>query len=391
MSIFRLNSELELIKAKEQAEESNKLKSAFLANMSHEIRTPMNSINGFTELLRNTNQPPEKQKQILDVIYKSSNQLLTIINNILDISKLEVGQAKINNRDYDLNQIIFDTLQTLPVDFFSESDVEIRTSMPIKGSESMIHCDSSRIQQVLTNLLQNAIKFTNKGSIEIGYQRINNYLEFFLKDTGIGIPKEKQHLVFERFGQAEEGYARNFEGAGLGLTICKGFVELMGGKIWFESESQKGSTFYFTVPYIPSQNSILINQNTSDEFAYNWQGKKILLVEDEASSQNFVEMLVVPFGVKLIYALDGFEALNQVRLNPDIDLILMDIRLPRLDGIEAAKKIRLLGFNKPIIAQTANAMVEDQKLCFEAGCNDFIAKPINRLEYLKKINTHLNG
>ncbi|MFA6401289.1 MAG: ATP-binding protein [Salinivirgaceae bacterium] len=349
----------------------------------------MNSIIGFSELLRNTNQPLEKQKQYFDLIYKSSNQLLNIINNILDVSKLEVGQAKIVEKEFDVNQIILDSLQSVMHLISDNNEVILKTQLPLVGNDSYIWCDGSRLQQVITNLIQNAIKFTNHGTIITGYELVENKLQFFVKDTGIGISTEKHHLVFERFGQAEEGYARNFEGAGLGLPICKGFVELMGGSIWLESEKGVGSNFYFEIPYKQAAPKIGVASSMPEHLDYNWAGKKILLVEDESMSQNFIETIILPFGAKIIYAGDGFDALNKVRLNPDIDLILMDIRLPRLDGIEAAKKVRLLGFNKPIIAQTANALNEDRKLCREAGCTNFIPKPINRIDLLKMLDDYL--
>ena len=389
LSIYRRNSENELIKAKEEAEESNKLKTAFLANMSHEIRTPMNSINGFSELLRNTEQPIETQNKYLDIIYKSSNQLLNIINNILDISKLEVGQAKLSEKDYDINQIIFDSLQSFNPDVFNDQEIELKTNLSLEGVESIIKCDGPRLQQVITNLIQNALKFTNKGFIEIGYELVDENIQFHVKDTGLGISPQNIKLIFERFGQAEEGYSRNFQGAGLGLPICKGFVELMGGKIWVESEFNKGSIFYFTIPNKPSFPSSISKTRKATNAQYNWKGKKILLVEDETFSQNFMETILLPLGPKIIYAGDGFEAMDKVRQNPDIDVILMDIRLPGIDGIEATKKIRLLGFTKPIIAQTANALPEDKKLCLSAGCNEFVAKPIARLELLATINSLL--
>jgi signal transduction histidine kinase/CheY-like chemotaxis protein/PAS domain-containing protein len=386
LSIFRKNSEKELIKAKEEAEESNKLKTAFLANMSHEIRTPMNSINGFSELLRNTEQPENIRNKYLDTIYKSSNQLLRIINNVLDISKLEVGQVKIIEKEYDINQIVYDSIQTFSTDVFNGKDIELKTKVPFEGAEAVILCDGPRLQQVITNFIQNALKFTQKGFIEIGYELIDNNIQFHVKDTGLGVSYENQKLIFERFGQAEVGYSRNFEGAGLGLSICKGFVELMGGEIWLESEISKGSIFYFTIPYKPVAKNIQTSTIKTSSKQYNWKEKKILLVEDEAFSQNFMETILLPNGVKIAYAGDGFEALDKVRQNPDIDLILMDIRLPGIDGIEATKKIRLLGFDKPILAQTANALPEDKKLCLEAGCNEFVAKPITRIEFLKTIN-----
>lgn len=392
IALYRKNSEIELIKAKEEAEENNKLKSAFLANMSHEIRTPMNSINGFSELLKNTEQPPESQKECVDIIYKSSNQLLNIIDNILDISKLEVGQVTIIERENDLNQVIYDSLSNFNPDLYLESPVEFKTYLPIKGADAIIYCDAPRLQQVLSNLIQNALKFTPKGFIEIGYAlNEDNFLQFYVKDTGIGIAKEKHAIIFERFGQAEQGSTRNYRGAGLGLPICKGFIELMGGTIWFESEPGLGSIFYFTVPYKPVAKNLTLKKHIPQETKYNWKSKKILLVEDESFSQNFIQTILLPHGPKIIYSEDGFSAIEQIRMNPDIDIVLMDIRLPRLDGIETTIRLRKDGFTKPIIAQTANALPEDRKKCMDAGCNEFIVKPIARVEFLKTIDKFISA
>lgn len=391
ISIYRKKMESELIAAKDFAEESNKLKSAFLANMSHEIRTPMNSISGFTELLKNAQLPVDTQQKYLDIIFKSSNQLLSIINNILDISKLEVGQVTLNEREFNINQLIMDTIQTISPNKIAHHQVNFKTSIPLSDMDAIVMVDGPRLQQVLTNLVSNAVKFTENGFVELGYKLENENLTFFVKDTGVGIARQYHHLIFERFGQAEEGHARNYEGAGLGLPICKGFVELMGGKIWFESEENKGSIFMFNIPYKSVVKKIRADNLVAHESDYAWKGKKILLVEDETFSQYFMESMLLPYGVKIVYAEDGFEALNQVRLNPDIDLILMDVRLPRLDGMEATRKIRLLGFTKVIIAQTANALPEDRKACMEAGCTDFVAKPIARVEFLTKLNKYLGS
>ena len=294
LSIFRRNSEKELVRAKEKAEESDRLKSAFLANMSHEIRTPMNSINGFSELLKNTKQTEENQNKFLDIIYKSSNQLLNIINNVLDVSKLDVGQAKLNEKEYDINQIIEDSTQSFTHNQLSEKDISLNTKLPFIGNDAIITCDGQRLQQVITNLIQNAFKFTQKGFIEIGYERISNNIQFYVKDNGIGISIENQKLIFDRFGQAEQGFARNFDGAGLGLSICKGFIELMKGEIWVESEINMGSIFYFTIPFKPTiSNNTQVKEEESK--LYNWENKKILLVEDETFNKNFIETILLPY------------------------------------------------------------------------------------------------
>lgn len=392
LSIYRKNIENELINAKESAEESNRLKTAFLANMSHEIRTPMNSINGFSELLRNTNQPEESKKNIVDIIYRSSNQLLNIINNILDISKLEVGQVSINERNYDINQIIVDAIDAINPELYDDSKIEFKTSFDLYNSASVVKCDGPILQQVFVNLIQNALKFTPSGFIQVGYEVTDDgLLKGFVKDTGIGIPYEKQKLIFERFSQVEDGHSRNYKGAGLGLPISKGFIDLMDGEIWVESEPGMGAIFYFTIPYKPTVDNLQGGFKKQVPAKYNWKNKKILLVEDEEYSQNFMQTIILPYGVKMLYADNGFEAINQVNQNADIDLILMDIRLPMLDGIEATRQIRETGFKGPILAQTANALPDDKKLCLAAGCDEFIVKPISRVEFLKVMNNYLSA
>lgn len=390
MSIYRLHVEHQLIEAKEAAEESNRLKTAFLANMSHEIRTPMNSINGFSEVLRNTEQTPEEQRRFIDIIYKSSNQLLSIINNILDISKLEVGQIKISMQNVDINLVLMDVIEGFGTELENRKGLEIQHHFSLEGKETILACDAPRVQQVVNNLIQNALKFTDHGIIEVGYElNDKNEIQFFVKDSGIGIPKDKQEMIFDRFNQVENSIARNYGGTGLGLAISKGLVELMEGKIWVESDPGQGSVFQFTIPFKPVYK---LTQNTSHKSQsqnYNWKGRTILLVEDEVNSQNFMQTVLLPYGPKIVYAMDGFDAIKKAETIPEIDLILMDIRLPLLDGIEATRKIRQLGITKPIIAQTANALPEDRKHCIDAGCNDFYPKPIARIEFLKAIDYYL--
>jgi signal transduction histidine kinase/PAS domain-containing protein len=392
MSIYRLHMEHQLIEAKEAAEESNRLKTAFLANMSHEIRTPMNSINGFSEVLRNTNPSEEERRRFIDIIYKSSNQLLSIINNILDISKLEVGQIKIVQQNVDINQLIADITDGFETEVENRQNIELRHHFGLDGKETIVSCDATRVQQVINNLIQNAIKFTDSGLIEVGYElNVKSEIQFFVKDTGIGIPIDKQEMIFDRFNQVESTTARNYGGTGLGLAISKGLVELMGGKIWVESEPGQGSVFQFSIPYKPVYSSAQNTSRKSQGQNYNWKGKTILLVEDEVNSQNFMQTVLLPFGPKMVYAMDGFEAVKKAGSMPEIDLILMDIRLPLLDGIEATRKIRQLGITKPIIAQTANALPEDRKHCIDAGCNEFYPKPIVRGEFLKTVDYYLGN
>lgn len=374
----RKKIESELIKAKEHAEESDRLKSAFLANMSHEIRTPMNGILGFAQLLRDPDLTGEEQQTFLGIIEKSGVRMLHIITDIVSISKIESGQMETSISETNVNEQI-----DLVYNFFL-TEVEkkgmllsVKTALPLK--EAIIKTDREKIYSILTNLVGNATKFTHTGSIEFGYEKKGKYLEFFVKDTGDGIADEKKEIIFERFRQGSESMTRNYEGAGLGLSISKAYVEMLGGKIWVESELGKGSTFYFTIPYnVETEPGIIKKESVStgdkDGFIKNL---KILTAEDDESSELFLSTALNMYYKEMYHARTGIEAVEICRKNPDIDLVLMDMRMPDMDGYEATCQIREFNKDVVIIAQTAYGLSGDRQKAIEAGCNDYISKPID--------------
>jgi PAS domain S-box-containing protein len=384
----RKQAEQELIKAKEKAEESDRLKSAFLANMSHEIRTPMNGILGFAELLKEPKLTSEEQQEYISIIQKSGDRMLNTINDIVSISKIESGQMEVFISETNINE------QVEYVYTFFKPEVEqkkirfsFKTTMPAK--EAVIKTDREKVYGILTNLVKNAVKFTNTGFIEFGYEKKGEFLEFFVKDTGIGIPKDRQEAIFDRFVQVDNRHARAFQGSGLGLSISKAYVEMLGGKIRVESEEEKGTVFYFTIPYNPE-----FDRKSSVENIVPAEGKnnlaknlKILIAEDDEKSEMLITITVKSLSKVILKARTGVEAVEACRNNPDIDLILMDIEMPRMDGYEATRQIRQFNKNVTIIAQTAYALAGEKEKAIAAGCDDYIAKPFKKstlLTLLKK-------
>jgi len=373
----RKRAEKELILAKEKAEESDRLKSAFLANMSHEIRTPMNGILGFAQLLREPDLTGEEQQKFLGIIEKSGARMLNIITDIVSISKIESGQMEISISETNINEQM-----EFVYSFFKPEAEEkgirllVNNTMPLK--ESIIKTDREKLYAILTNLVKNAIKFTREGSIEFGYEKKGKYLEFFVKDTGEGIPEQKKEIIFERFRQGSESLARAYEGAGLGLSISKAYIEMLGGKIWVESELGKGSTFYFTIPYNAETEPEIITKEpvSKGDKVGAMKNLKILIAEDDESSEMFLSTALTRLVKELLIARTGVKAIEICRNNPDIDLVLMDIRMPDMDGYEATRQIREFNKDVVIIAQTAYALAGDREKAIEAGCNDHIGKPI---------------
>ncbi len=372
-----------IIKAKEQAEESDRLKSAFLANMSHEIRTPMNGIMGFTSLLKETNLTAENQQEYIKIIDQSGTRLLNIINDIIDISKIESNQMMVSLSETNVNEKI-----KFIYDFFkpeaSSKGIYLDFKNGLAKKEAFITTDGEKIYAVLTNLVKNAIKFCDNGIIDFGYElktdRKSPELEFYVKDSGVGIPNGRQHAVFDRFIQADISDKRAFQGAGLGLSISKAYVEMLGGKIWVESEVGVGSSFYFTIPYNAIQKTETAPIKTLQEKESENQVKnlKILIVEDDAISKLLIMKAVTKFSSEILTVSTGIKAVEACRNNPDIDLIMMDINMPVMNGYEATKEIRQFNKKVIIIAQTANAFAGDKNNAIAAGCNDYISKPINR-------------
>ncbi|MCK9640673.1 MAG: PAS domain S-box protein [Prolixibacteraceae bacterium] len=376
----------DLINAKEKAEESDRLKSAFLANMSHEIRTPMNGILGFTELLKEPNLTGNDQQFYIRVIEESGARMLNLMNDIIDISIIESGEIKIRTTSCDVRkkfEYIFD--------FFSndakQKGLTLLINQSLSSNDCLIQTDVPKLEAILINLVKNAIKFTPKGTIEFGCKKLNQSFQFFVRDSGVGIDKAHQELIFDRFRQASESLSRSYEGAGLGLSISKAYVEVLGGTIWVESEIGKGSTFYFTLPdnwevadRIEDRVPILTDKSMASPSVI-----KILIAEDNDISMNYMELIAGKFSSKIYKAITGVEAVEIFRANPDINLILMDLKMPVMDGYEATRQIRIMDKEVVIIAQSAYSMVGDNEKAIDAGCTDYINKPISKDELFAKV------
>ncbi|MFO7658381.1 MAG: PAS domain S-box protein [Bacteroidales bacterium] len=387
----RKNAGEELLKAKEKAEESDRLKTAFLQNISHEIRTPMNAIVGFSELLLRNYNDKEKLEQFSEIINQRCNDLLDIINEILDIAKIESGQLSEHLVSCNLNTV-FENLKEFFDNYrkkISKQHIDFLIDIEEILNNAEILTDATKLKQILINLINNAFKFTNEGIIKAGCRFTNeNELIFFVQDTGIGIPAEKHDFIFERFTQVEYEMSRNYGGTGLGLPIVKGLVGLLGGRIWLESVPGKGSTFYFTLPYrVPEKTIPLAYQTYSAESLKNITGT-VLVVEDDLYNSQYLKEVLRKTGLKLLFASYGKDAV-EAAMKYKIDLILMDIRLPDIDGYMVTREIKKLRKEIKIIAQTAYAAPGDDKKAFEAGCDDYISKPINKNQLISKIKAQL--
>jgi len=385
----RKQAEQEIIKALEHAKESDRLKSAFLANMSHEIRTPMNGILGFAELLKEHDLTGEQQQDYIRIIEKSGTRMLNIINDIVDISKIESGQMEVSITEMNVNEQI----EYLYVLFKLEAErkrLEFSFKNNLPAKEAIIITDREKFFAILSNLVKNAIKYTDSGSIEFGCSSLRPAqgeasspsgqveLEFFVKDTGIGIPIDRQEAIFDRFIQAETKDIQARQGAGLGLSIAKAYAEMLGGKIWVESEPGVGSAFYFTVPSYaaPEEKTVMKNVFSSDDKETQIKNLKVLITEDDEGSSAFLTIVLGKISTQVLKVRTGIEAVEVCRNDPDIKLVLMDILMPEMNGYEATQQIRQFNTDVVIIAQTAYALDGDREKAIEAGCNDYITKPI---------------
>ncbi len=388
LELKQVNDELK--RAKEKAEEADRLKSAFLANMSHEIRTPMNAIQGFATLLRDRKLPEKKQVDFINLINSNCRQLLSIISDIIDISKIEANQITVFNKSFDINK----TIKLLDQNFKNQiktlnKPITLKLNSQLEAEKAFIYTDKVRLEQILSNLLSNAVKFTDGGEVELGYYLSDDLRKiiFYVCDTGIGMSVEEQEIIFERFRQVSCAYNKQYGGTGIGLSISKGLVQKLGGEIWVKSKIGKGSTFYFSIPYKHEDTGK--PERIPYETNFNWVGKTILIVEDEQANYSLLENIIQPSNAHIIWAKDGLEAITACKKHKEIDLVLMDIKMPIMNGIEATKHIKKQRQSLPVIAQTAFATPKDKENCMNAGCDDYLAKPLSVEDILGKIDKHL--
>ena len=387
--------ELDLQKAKERAEESDKLKTAFLANMSHEIRTPMNAIVGFSELLNDPALNADIRKEYIDLINENSRILLNLIEDIIDVAKIEADQIKIVRSVCQVNRIIDELAQLFreEVTRLGKKNLKVFTHKEIDDKKFSIRTDPLRFRQILNNLLGNAVKFTQEGFIEFGYNTsAGDRLLFYVKDTGIGLPEDKIKIIFERFRQAEESTTREYGGTGLGLTISKKLVELLDGEMWVQSQPGEGSTFYFTLPWTETDGTGKDEKEILDDFEADWSGKTILVAEDEESNFELVSAILAGKNLNILHAVNGKQAVELFRKHQnEIDLVLMDIRMPEMSGYEATGIIKKIHPDVIVISLTAYAMAEDRDKSIAAGCNDHISKPIRPADLIKTIRKYFDN
>lgn len=393
MALERTRIFEDLLKAKIKAEESDRLKSAFLANMSHEIRTPMNGILGFADLLKEPHLSDEQQQKYIGIIEKSGLRMLNIINDIVDLSRIEAGLMDVTLKESNINEQL-DFIYTFFKPQVEAKGMKLELSDMLPAERAAVVTDREKLFAILTNLVKNAIKYSDKGFIEFGCNITEMhgcaFLKFFVKDTGIGIPKDRQQAVFNRFVQADIEDRQARQGAGLGLAISKAYVEMLGGEIWVESEAGKGSTFYFTIPCESPKAVFQNDENTSipESNDFSAEKLKILIVEDDDMSAMLLKEYVKPVAKEIVQAFTGEEAVDICKQKPDIDFVLMDIKLPVMDGKTAAREIRRFNKDVVIIAQTAKALMGDEQIMLNAGFNHYIAKPIIKEELHALINKY---
>lgn len=380
-------NEEELIKARQKAEESDHLKSAFLANMSHEIRTPLNGILGFSQLLKDKDLRLEKRQLFSEIINNNGKQLLRIISDIIDISKIEAGQIKFEENAVDILpmfDLLYESYKNELV-LHKKPQIELIIENESEQAPICLLTDEIRLKQVLQNLIGNAIKFTHTGSITFGMKVLESQIQFFVRDTGIGLSDNHKELIFDRFRQANDSITREYGGTGLGLAIARNLIELMGGKIWVESEEKKGTSFYFTLPLKLTECKPQPKIEPPKVIQpIKLKGKRILVVEDDKYNFDYIEAILEDTEAKIIHVDNGFEAIALCKkINPD--LILMDIRLPVLNGSEAILAIKQILPKMKIIVLTANIFGEDRIKYLNMGCADYISKPVSRELLLESV------
>lgn len=393
VSIERKKNEQNLKLALEQANESDRLKSAFLATMSHELRTPLNSIIGFSDII-------DKETSIDEILFylkninKSGNQLLEIVENLFEITLLQSGQAVVNNSNILFGSLIEDVSLFIEAERIklNKENIKVKTNIPEKILNSIFYTDHYKLKQILINLLKNALKFTDQGSIELSINKIDGrkpqMFEFKVADTGIGISESKQAHIFELFRQADDTYTRTYGGTGVGLSIAKKLTELMGGAIDVKSILGKGTTFTITLPLLKPEDDSL--ETGTLEPSHRSEHATILIAEDDKMSYEYLKDVLGKSNFKIMWAQNGQEVVDLVKQNTNIDLILMDINMPVLNGYETTKIVKSLNPNIPVISQTAHAIIGDREKSINAGCDDYISKPVKKDLLIRMIDKHLS-
>jgi PAS domain S-box-containing protein len=372
----------DLIRSNVAAEASNRLKSSFLANISHEIRTPLNSVVGFSNLLLGNNIPDEVKEEYIEHINHNSEKLLQIIGDIIDLSRLESSQIEITYEEANLNTIVNEIIEeTRQIIRRNEKSIILNVKNHFEDNGSLIFTDRIWLKRILNHLMDNAVKFTLDGSIEFSYYRENENIVFKIRDTGIGINEENLGRIFEEFRQEIDGHHRPFEGLGIGLTLAKEAVERMKGQIFVQSEKGIGSEFSFSIPYRPAGSTKTKLKSLSDDSILapiNWSSRKCLLVDDNKDVLIYLSRILLDTGISILTARSGSEAIEIIKTTPDIDVVLLDMQMPEMNGIEATKEIRKIRKNLPIIAQTAFIFEDDKDIILEAGCDACLIKPIRK-------------
>ncbi len=368
------NFQIELLAAKEKAELSDKLKTSFLQNMSHEIRTPMNAIVGFSELLLKQDLD-KNHRYYAQIVVDSSQQLLAIINDMLDLSKIQIGEIAINKDIFNINWLLSE-IYSVYLPKSTDNFVKLELYKDLNDNKASIIADKTRLRQIFNNLLSNALKYTVKGTVSFGYSIEGNFFRFFVQDNGIGIDSTMHQAIFEPFRQVENEMTRKFGGVGMGLSISKKLVEIMGGTMWVDSELSKGSCFYFTIPKeLPVSQNVQIIDNSID---VNFDKEVLILVaEDSELNCLVIKEFLKSHNIKTLNARNGHDAIEYIQSHPAISLVLMDLKMPLMDGLQATREIKKIKKSMPVVAVTAFAASDDRMAALDAGCDEFLSKPFN--------------
>ena len=388
----RKQAERNLMEAKEKAEESDRLKTAFLSNMSHEIRTPMNAIVGFSDLLNDSGISKKLRSDYIAQINLGAENLMHLIDDIIDVSKIEAGQIKIIKQDCSIHEILNEQVVMFSknLERLDKSHLELRLSWKWPSEKLILNTDHFRVKQIVSNLLNNAIKFTDEGFIELGVEKVDHFVRFYVKDTGIGIEPEKEKVIFDRFMQGHQSKDKIYGGTGLGLTISKNYAGLLGGDMGVITAPGEGSEFWFTLP-IEEAGDIQIKVDRRNNMVNtDWKGRVILIAEDDDLNFRLVSEALRRTNIEIVRAKDGNETISLFSKHSDrLDLVLMDIRMPEIDGYECTRMIKEKSPGMPVIAQTAYAMSGERQQSMQAGCDDYISKPMNMETLILKMGRFL--